>query len=69
MRLINKCVQQVQIPKQWKVAYIVSIYKKGKKAIRKTIVDLSRIFGKVIKSRFEYQTKDLISEYRVVYGL
>ena len=62
--LINRCLNEEEVPQQWKVAYISSIHKKGSKedcsnyrGISVTSV-MSRVYGKILRDLTEEENKD-----------
>lgn len=68
LQLINNCLQQYRIPKQWKVAYVISIHKNGTRrepgnyrglSINST---LSRLFNRIIHNILQRDTQHIISE-------
>jgi len=62
--VINRCLNGEETPQQWKVAYIISIHRKGSKkacfkywGISVTSV-MSRLYGKVLRDLIEEENID-----------
>jgi hypothetical protein len=62
--VINRCLNEEEVPQQWKVAYISSIHIKGSKedcsnyrGISVTSV-MSRLYGKILRDLIEEENKE-----------
>lgn len=66
--LFNLCIEQQKIPKEWKISYISSIFKKGNRkdpnCYRGLSVTctLSRLWGKIILNKLRTEVGDCIGE-------
>lgn len=63
--IFNKCLKGEAVPKDWKSAYITSLYKKGNKAVCANYRGLSvipstgRLYGRVLRGRIERDMMEL----------
>lgn len=66
--LLNKCITSVQIPEEWRKAYIISVFKKGNRkdpgCYRGLSVtsSISRLFGKILQEKVRANVGNTISE-------
>ena len=66
--LMNACCEQLQIPQEWKISFITSIFKKGNKrdpnCYRGLSVNnsISRLFTKILQEKVRQDIGDNISE-------
>lgn len=67
-KLFQTCVNKQEIPEEWKISFLTTIYKKGDKnvcdnyrgiAVTNT---MSRVYGKIIKTRIEKEYQDMEAE-------
>jgi len=62
--VINRCLNEEEVPQQWKVAYISSIHKKGSKEDCSSYRGISvtsvtnRLYGKILRDLIEDENKD-----------
>lgn len=67
-KLFQTCVNKQDIPEEWKISYLTTIFKKGDKTVcdnyRGIAVTntLSRIYGRIIKTRMEKEYQDMEAE-------